>query len=256
MRAALALMLGLLAPVPALAQEVKAPIIPILVGASEKAAQVSVVVDRGLRSSKRLKRSLRVARKAMQEGEEISLPDMRALAMARDGLAAQRYVRAMQAGAVERNPSDLAYLAAIAVGTGRVWTLKPMIEAMRELDPATEPKDRINTYIRVLYPHAWAGNALALEALVLFNGEGRLFGPLSDTTRDRILAQAKKQADGRTELRLAMGILETERAKDTADAAQMAQAAAYLEAAAQSDHLDVSTTAQNLRRMIEEPDKT
>jgi len=127
-----------------------------------------------------------------------------------------------------------------------------MIKAMQQLDPATEPKDRINAYIRTLYPHAWAGNSLALEALVLFNGKGRLFGPLSDKTRDRILAQAQKQGDRITELRFAMGILETQRAQPQADPDEMAQARAFLQAAATSDHLGVRTTAQNLLRMIEE----
>ena len=42
-----------------------------------------------------------------------------------------------------------------------------------------------------------AGNVLALDALIVLNGEGRLFGPMSDRTRDRIVAQAEQAGDGR-----------------------------------------------------------
>jgi len=245
--------LALCLPLPAGAVEaVHVPIIPILMSASSESATVSVVVDRGLRSSKRLRSSaLRAAREALHDGAQISVEDLRALAEARDGLAAQRYVRHLQKQVPAATPSDIAYFAAIAVGTGRVWTLKPMIEAMRKLDPDTEPKARINAYIKTLYPHAWAGNSLALEALVLFNGEGRLFGPLSQKTRTRILAQAQKQGDGIIELRFAMSILETQRAQSGTNAAQMTQARKFLQQAGLSNHLAVRTTAQNLLRMIE-----
>ena len=237
---------------PALAQEAKTPVIPIIVGTAQETARISVKVDRGLTSSKRLRSAaLRRARAQMQEGEQISPEHLRALALARDGLAAQRYVRHLQneGGAT---PSDIAYFAAIAVATGRIWTLKPMIAAMGQLDPKTEPQERINAHIRALYPHAWAGNALALDALVVFNGEGRLFGPLSEATRARILEQAQKQGTGRTEMRMAMAILEAERAKPEPDTARIAQAAEYLKVAAASQHLAVRTTAQNLLRMIED----
>lgn len=252
MRMLLAIGLGLIAPLPLAAQQAKAPVIPILIAPSVESQKVAVTVDRGLQSSKRLRsRALRIARDAMHKGEPISTENLRALGQAGDGLAAQRYVRTLLSDKTQANPSDIAYFAAVAVGTGRVWTLKPMIEAMYQLDPKSEPKERINTYIRVLYPHAWAGNSLALEALVAFNGEGRLFGPLSDKTRDRILAEARALGDGRTELSLAMGILEVQRASDTPDADAIAQAHSYLERAAGSDHLAVSTTAQNLLRMID-----
>lgn len=252
MRLICALLLGLIVPLPLAAQQAKRPIIPILIAPSSASQNVAVIVDRGLQSSKRLRsRALREARTAMQKGENVSTENLRALGQAGDGLAAQRYVRILLADRTQADPSDIAFFAAVAVGTGRVWTLKPMIAAMHRLDPASEPKERINKYIRVLYPHAWAGNSLALEALVAFNGEGRLFGPLSDSTRDRILAEARALGDGRTELRLAMGILEVQRASETPDTDAIARAQSYLELAAGSNHLAVSTTAQNLLRMID-----
>jgi hypothetical protein len=240
-------------PCAALAQDKRPPVIPILVPPAEEGARVSVTVDRGLRSAKRLPtRALRAARAAMQAGETISAKDMRAIAAAGDGLAAQRYVRTLLVDPAGADPSDIAYFAAIAVGTGRIWTLRPMVEAMHRLDPKTEPKARVQRYIRVLYPHAWAGNSIALDALVAFNGEGRLFGPLSDATRDRILAQARAQGDGRIELSLAMGLLEVERAKETPDPKAVAQARGYLQLAQGSTHLAVRTTAENLLRLIED----
>ncbi len=233
------------------AQDFKAPVIPILIGPSEDSDRVSVVVDKGLTSSKRLRTAeLRAAREAMHNNETVSVAHLRALAGAGDGLAAQRYVRVLLADPAAK-PSDIAYYSAVAVGTGRIWTLEPMIEAMHRLDPASEPRDRIRTYIRVLYPHAWAGNSAALDALVAFNGEGRLFGPLSDRTRNRILDEARKQGDGRIELGLAMGILEATRAGAETDPEALNEARGFLELAAASDHLAVSTTAENLLRMID-----
>lgn len=247
----LVLLLAALLPVAAVADQARAPVIPFLIGATDESAKISVVVDRGLRSSKGLRsKSLRDARAAMQSGDEVAVEDLRALALARDGLAAQRYIRAVQAGRAQASASDVAYVSSVAVGSGRVWTLRTMVRSMQKLDPRTEPRARINAYMRVLYPHAWAGNALALEALVLFNGEGRLFGPLSEATRVRILAQAEKQGDRVTELRLAMGLLEQGRSVESA--AQLAQARDYLALAATSEHLAVRTTAQNLLRLIEE----
>ena len=250
---ALAIAAAMIAPQTGTAQQVNGPIIPILVAPAEDTAQVSVTVDRGLRSSKRLRtRALRQARADMQAGQTISTEHLRALANAGDGLAAQRYVRSLMADPATADPSDVAYFSAIAVGTGRIWTLKTMIASMHQLDPKTEPRERIRKYIRVLYPHAWAGNSLALEALVAFNGEGRLFGPLSDKTRDKILAEARESGDGRTELSLAMGILEHERTKSAPDPKAIAEARGFLELAKASDHLAVRTTAENLLRMIED----
>ena len=252
MRTVWAILLCLIAPFTAVAQEARTSVIPILMAPVEDAAQVAVKVEKGLRSSKQLRsHELRRARDAMHKGEPVSTAHLRALAQAGDGLAAQRYVRILLSAEPAANPSDIAFYAAQAVGTGRIWTLKPMIEAMHKLSPETEPKERIRKYIRVLYPHAWAGNSLALDALVAFNGEGRLFGPLSDKTRDRILAQSRKNGDGRIELSLAMAILEVEHQSATPDGQALAQARSYLELAQASDHLAVSTPAQNLLRMIE-----
>ena len=252
MKIALILAASIVTPQMLMAQEARRAVIPILVAPSDETGQISVKVEPGLQSSKRLRTAaLRRARAAMHAGEPVSTENLRRLADAGDGLAAQRYVRILLSGDTAADPSDISYYAAIAVGTGRIWTLKPMIEAMHRLDPETEPKARVSKYIRVLYPHAWAGNSVALDALVAFNGEGRLFGPLSDKTRQRILSEAKQQGDGQTELSLAMGILEVERASDTPDPTAMAKAREYLELAQGSDHLAVRTTAQNLLRMIE-----
>ncbi len=243
----------LLAALPgvAVAQDFKAPVIPILIGPSEVSNRVSVVVDKGLRSSKRLRTTeLRAAREAMHNNEAVSVAHLRALASAGDGLAAQRYVRVLLADPAA-DPSDIAYFSAVAVGTGRIWTLEPMIKAMHRLDPASEPRERVGAYIRVLYPHAWAGNSLALDALVAFNGEGRLFGPLSAKTRKRILDEARKQGDGRIELGLAMGLLEAARAGVQDDPGALEEARGFLKLAAGSDHLAVRTTAENLLRMME-----
>lgn len=252
MRTGAALILALV-PFSLAAEGPRTPVIPILIAPDEVASQVSVTVAPGLQSSKQLSSAaLRAARDAMHNDEPVSPQDLRALANAGDGLAAQRYVRILLADRANADPSDIAYFAAVAVGTGRVWTLRPMIAAMHELDPESEPRVRIRKYIEVLYPHAWAGNTAALDALVAFNGEGRLFGPLSDATRDRILAEAREEGNGRIELTLAMGILEAERVKETPDEAAMAQARGYLQSAAASDHLAVQTTAENLLRMIDE----
>lgn len=246
---AFAMMMIITAPLAA--QQAHVPIIPNLIAQADSDARISVTVDRGLRSSKPLPTAaLRIARTALHNGQAIHASDLRALAQAGDGLAAQRYVRLLQASRLHPDPSDLAYFSAIAVGTGRVWTLGTMIEAMHKLNPQFEPKERVNQYIKVLYPHAWAGNSLALQAVLSFNGEGRLFGPLSEATRDRILAEAREHGDGRLELGMAMGLLEQTRAAVRADRNDLIQARNLLELAQRSDHLAVATTAQNLLRLV------
>ena len=250
-RATLSVLAALLA-LPAWAETPRGPTIPFLIPPAQDARRVSVTVDRGLRDSRRLPNdALRAARVALQAGDPVAVPDLRRLAEAGDGLAAQRYVRVLLADPASADPSDIAYFSAIAVATGRIWTLVPMIEAMHRLDPATEPPARVRKLIDTIYPHAWAGNSLALDALLAFNGEGRLFGPLSDRTRQRILAQARKTGDGRTELSLALGILEAQRRAAAPDAAAMAQARDYLDLARGSDHLAVRTTAENLLRLLD-----
>ncbi|MEM8654418.1 MAG: hypothetical protein AAGF36_06705 [Pseudomonadota bacterium] len=219
-------------------------VIPNVIAPSTEGVQISVKVTPGLRSSKRLRSAaLRQARTDLHAGDPVTATDLRALAEAGDGLAAQRYVRVLEASGTA-DPSDLAYFSAVAVGTGRVWTLDTMVRAMHQLDPATEPQTRINKYISVLYPHAWAGNPLALQAVIDFNGAGRLFGPLSDRTRQRILDQARAQDDGRLELGLAVALLERANPDDTIQAREL------LQRAEASEHLAVKTTAQNLLRRI------
>jgi len=214
---------------------------------------LSVTVTRGLKSSKRLRtRALRRARAAMHANEPVSTANLRSLAEVGDGLAAQRYVRRLLEED-EATASDLAFFSAVAVGTGRIWTLDTMIEAMHQLDPATEPRSRVHKYIGVLYPHAWAGNAKALEAVVVFNGEGKLFGPLVASSRLRILKEARSQSDGRIALGMAMVLLEQVRNNDTADPKDLEEARGLLEHAKTSDQIDVHTTADNLLRLIDTP---
>jgi hypothetical protein len=243
--------LALMAPLPLTAQQVHVPIIPNLIGPNTDGAQVSVVVDRGLTSNRNLRSSMRAARTRMQQGQDVGAEALRALANLGDGLAAQRYVRLLEAQDTAPNPSDLAYYSAIAVGTGRIWTLRTMIEAMHQLDPETEPSARLRTYIKVLYPHAWAGNTLALQAVVEFNGEGRLFGPLSDKTRARIQTEAAKHGDGRIELGIAVGMLERHRAAARPNPKDLAYAQRLLRQSAKSTHLAVATSAQNLLLLID-----
>lgn len=222
--------------------------------APDKAArQISVVVDRGLTRTTRLPtRALRAARRAMIAGEPVAAADLRALADRQDGLAALRYVRALvrdHAGD-PAHASDIAYYAAVAVGTGRVWPLPDMIAAMHQIDPDTEPAARVNKYISVLYAHAWAGNPLALDAVIDFNGAGRLFGPLSDETRARILAQSAKNGGGRAELRMAIDLMSNP--ERTAEQTELARR--YLDRAAQVKDLAIRTTAINLLLSLESGD--
>jgi hypothetical protein len=164
---------------------------------------LGVTVTEGLRSMARVPTEpLRAARKAMQAGEEIAADDLRALADLGDGLAAQRLVRHLQLTA--GSDSDVAHFAGIAVATGRIALLPAMVDALLRLDPATEPPERIAGHVAALYPQAWAGNPLALEALVQLNGAGRLFGALSDKTRERLEAMAEDRGDGRLFLTLAL----------------------------------------------------
>lgn len=222
--------------------------IPVPIPDRAETRQISVVVTPGIRAMSQLPSArLRTLRARMHDGVDIPEAGLRELANLGDGLAAQRYARRLIAisGA---NPSDIAYYAAIAVGTGRVWTLPDMIEAMRRLDPAQEPAARMRKYISVLYAHAWAGNTLALDAVREFNGQGRLFGPLSEKTRKRLLAQSAENADGRLELRLAMDLLEQ---GEALDAAGRARARAYLEQAVRAESLASKTTARNLLTIME-----
>lgn len=212
--------------------------------ASDKAdREISVVVDRGLRRTNNLPtRALRNARLAMLEGETLEPDVLRHLADHRDSLAALRYVDVLMELGLEENASDIAYYASIAVGAGRVWALPEMVAALKLLDPNTEPRSRINKYMQVLYPHAWAGNTLALDAVIDFNGEGRLFGALSRSTASKIEKQLAQSEDGRGDLKIAISILrQPEMTQEDRERALM-----HLHKAKSADHLAVATTAANL----------
>ena len=224
--------------------------IPMPIPDTAETRQISVTVTPGVRSMRGLPTRLRITRGRMLDGEILPDAALRQLAERGDGLAAQRLVRRLQQTGTAP-ASDVAYFSAIAVGTGRVWTLPDMVDAMQRLDPQAEPRARVRKYISVLYPHAWAGNTLALDAVQRFNGAGRLFGPLSDATRDKILAQSRKNADGRAELRMALALLEEADAAGQISAAQDRQVRALLVQVAKSDSLAATTTAQNLLRLME-----
>ena len=211
-------------------------------------AQISVVVTKGLtRTAKLPTPALRIDRQAMIDGKEISPEALKALADHWDGNAAQKYVRYLLASVPDAPASDIAYYATIAVSTGRVWTLPQAIAAMKTLDPATEPAARKKAYIAMLYPHAWAGNSLALDAVIDLNGEGKLFGPMSAATQKRILAQGEKVGDGRIQLRLALVLLQ----KPVRTQADMDAAQNFLTLAKASTNLEVQATAANLLGLIE-----
>lgn len=242
MRLSLALVLGLTAG------HAAAQTLPLPFDDSVESQQVSVVVTPGRTSMKGLPPDLVRARQAMHAKEEVSDDDLRRLADSGDGLAAQRYVRSLigQGKAVSQ-ASDVAYYSALAVGAGRVWTLPDMIAALERLDRGAEPAERVNLYIKVLYAHAWEGNTAALDAVVALNGEGRLFGKLSDGTRQKILAQGEQNMDGKVELRMALALLE----KESLTPEQVARLRGLLTTAAGSRHLGLMTTAQTLLTQVE-----
>ena len=211
-------------------------------------AQVSEVVNKGLtRTAKLPTPALRDARLAMIAGKEITPEALKTLADHWDGLAAQKYVRYLLAEVPQASASDIAYYGAIAISTGRVWTLPQVIDAMKRIEPTTEPPARIKVYVAMLYGHAWAGNSLALDAVIDLNGAGKLFGPMSAATQKRILAQGEKVGDGRIPLRLALVLLQ----KPDRSTADTALATHYLTLAKAATNLEVSTTASNLLGLIE-----
>lgn len=177
------------------------------VQADPASRQISVIVDPGLTRTRDLPtEELRAARRAMFEDAALVAPDLlRQLADRRDGLAALHYTRHLVA--TGGSDSDIAFYGTVAAATGRVWALRDAVGAMLRLDPATEPRERVSAYMAMLYPHAWAGNTLALDAILQLNGEGRLFGPLSEGTRARILEQAAANGDGRIEMQMALSLL-------------------------------------------------
>ncbi len=232
MAALAALWLGTAAPA-----EVPPPPLTLPIAFDEADLAIGVTVSEGLRSMSRVPTApLREARRAMQAGQEIATSDLRALADLGDGLAAQRLVAVLQR--TGGSDSDVAHAAGIAVATGRIGMLPAMVDAMGRLDPATEPPDRIAGYVAALYPQAWAGNPLALEAVVQLNGEGRLFGALSGRTRARLEARAEDRGDGRLFLTMAL--------HELGPGGDPARAAAYVLKAAQGSNPAVRMAAETL----------
>ena len=213
---------------------------------AKEGQDIAVVVDRGLTKTKYLPtHKLRAARVAMLAKQVVPDEDLKALADRKDSLAALKYTQLLWQRGIAENASDIAYYGSIAAQAGRVTALKKMIRAMAYLDPASEPAARKKQLMRVLYPHAWGGNTLALDALLDFNGEGKLFGALSDRTRAKILSHAQG-GDGRIELRMAVALLQNiQRTPD-----DEAEALKLLERAQQSSRLSVKTTALNLTALV------
>jgi hypothetical protein len=210
-------------------------------------AQIAVKVTVGLTSTKKLRSAdLRAARKKMIDGEELPPETLRALAEKWDGLAAQKYVRFLTAQVPPATPSDIAYFGTIAVSTGRVWSLPEVVEALNKLDPSTEPPERMKAYVAMLYPYAWAGNSLAVDALFDLNGPGKLFGEMSDATLKKLSDQANKDTEGRIALRLALMLMQ----KPERSADEKARAEHFLSMAEASANLMIKTTAVNLRGLL------
>lgn len=209
--------------------------------------QVAVVVTKGLTSTKKLPTpELRDARKRMLADKNVTPLELRALADQGDGLAAQKYQRYLVDNSATSTASDIAYYGTVALGTGRVWALPAVVDALRRVDPATEPAERKKAYVAVLYPYAWAGNSLALDAIIDLNGTGKLFGEMSKATQDRIVAQGEKAGDGRVALRLAIALVQ----KPNRSKADVALAQHFLKRAQASDNLQVQATADNLATLL------
>lgn len=214
--------------------------------AAPETRKISVVVDRGITRTSQLPASLRPLRKTMVANQPISEMDLRKLAERGDGLAAMRYAKILLAGGMEKNASDIAFFAAIAAGAGRVSTLDDMIDALRLLEPGDLPREKLGRAIRVLYGHAWAGNTMALAALIDLNGKDRLLGEMSEKTRLRLLETGQKLGDGRIELHLAMKLL----AESQRDQSTLTRAEGYLMRAERMGDVTVRAMAANLRRNV------
>ncbi len=245
---ALGLCLGLMLPaVPAV---VRAETVSINIPADKTHRMVSVVVTKGLTSTAKLPTpALREARKRMLKDQPVTPDELRALADRADGLAALKYVRLLVESKTA-TPSDIAYYGMVAVSTGRVWPLPDVVDALRKLDPATEPAARVKAYAATLYPYAWAGNSLALDAVIDLNGPGKLFGEMSKATRDKIMAQGEKDKDGRVALRLALMLAQ----KPDRSPADVALAQHFLSVAQASDNLQVQATATTLADVLKNND--
>ncbi|MEQ8341899.1 MAG: hypothetical protein RID15_00355 [Marinovum algicola] len=217
---------------------------PLTLPAAPESRRIAVVVDRGITHTRQLPTAeLRRLRKAMVGNRPLRDADLRRLAEAGDGLAALRMVKRLRPRGPAEHASDIAYYASIASGAGRQGLFDDFVAALYLLDPAREPKHRVSQFIRVLYPHAWAGNSLAQDALIALNGPGKLFGPMSEATRARI----RQEGGARMVLALAMKDL----SRDDLDAAALTRVIGYLELAERTGDLPVRTMAQSLRRSAE-----
>ncbi len=239
---ALALVLGMGLGSGAIAQAISMNIPP-----DKTHRQVAVIVTKGLTSTKKLPTpELKDARKRMLAGKDVTPDELRALSDNGDGLAAQKYERFLVSTMATSTASDIAYYGSIALGDGRVWALPAVVDALRHLDPATEPAERKKAYAAVLFPYAWAGNALALDAIIDLSGKDQLLGEMSKVTQDRIAAQGEKAGDGRVALRLAIALMQKpERSKADVGLAQH-----FLKRAQASDNLQVQATANNLSSLL------
>lgn len=216
---------------------------PLALPSKSEARQISVVVDRGITHTNQLPWSLRPLRKAMVGGAAMSIADLRTLADRKDSLAALKLVKLMRSGAMTETASDMAFYAAVAAGAGRKGMLDDMIAALYRLSPEVEPADRMSHYIRVLYGHAWAGNTQAQDALIALNGEDRLFGPMSDATRDRIVATGGP--------RMVLSLALKDLARADLDEAGLVRVRGYLERAERNGDLAIRAMAQTLTAQVE-----
>ncbi|WP_283647300.1 hypothetical protein [Marinovum algicola] len=211
----------------------------------KKAAQYRE--GRKVRNSRRSRAMEKGSKFGREQQEKIwqsaEVDALRRLAEAGDGLAALRMVKRLRPRGPAEHASDIAYYASIASGAGRQGLFDDFVAALYLLDPAREPKHRVSQFIRVLYPHAWAGNSLAQDALIALNGPGKLFGPMSEATRARI----RQEGGARMVLALAMKDL----SRDDLDAAALTRVIGYLELAERTGDLPVRTMAQSLRRSAE-----
>jgi hypothetical protein len=236
-------LLCVLAALPAAAQVI-APSLPY----DPEGAKVSVITAQALSGTNKLPPGdMRKARKALIAGAEISDAMLRDLADKGDSLAAQHLVRRLVDRGLAANASDIAWYGSFAVGTGKVFLMRDTIAAMRLLNPETEPTERKRAYVAMLYPHAWAGNTLALDAVIELNGEGRLFGPMSDETRAKVKETGEQLGGPRFALRQAVVLLQTTPLGE----ADRAEARRYLAQAVQSADIGTRTTAENLLRQLE-----
>lgn len=208
--------------------------------------KISVVVDKGITRTRQLPVSLRPLRKAMIANRPLSEGDLRKLAERGDGLAALRYTKLLLDRGLAQNATGVAYFGAIAAGAGRISVLDDMIEALHLLQPGDLGPEELGRAIRTLYGHAWAGNTMALAALLDLNGKDRLLGEMSEKTRLRLLETGQRLADGRIELHMAMKLL----AGGNRDKPTLTRADGYLLRAERMGDVTIKTMAANLRRNV------